>query len=99
MFRSLVQQALATALGRKAKEFNQWGGASMQAIGGALVLLSIAVYILAAVLPGAITSLFAADTTTWSTSARSLWPVLAILIIAAVIFMIYKSSMRDPGQG
>jgi len=51
----------------------------------AIVGLAIAVVVAAYMLPTAITAWFAANTTTWDTGSSSMWSVVPIVILAAIV--------------
>lgn len=55
-----------------------------------IIGLAIAVIVAAAVLPSAITTLFNATTTGWSTGAIALWGALPIIVIAAIVVGFYS---------
>lgn len=56
-----------------------------------IIGLAIAVIVAAAVLPDAISTLFAVNTTGWSTGATALWGALPIIIIAAIVVGFYTA--------
>ena len=50
-----------------------------------IVVLVVAIYLLASLLPAAITSLNAANVTGWTTTQTAIWAVMSIVILAVVI--------------
>lgn len=50
-----------------------------------IVLLSIGLTIMAAILPGALTSIDTATTTGWPTGAVAMWDIIIIVVVASVI--------------
>jgi hypothetical protein len=55
-----------------------------------IIILIIAIFILAALLPGAIQSLNAANTTGFTTTQLALYGVIAVVIIAVVIYKLVE---------
>jgi len=55
-----------------------------------IVTLVIAIFILAALLPSAMTSIFAANTTAWSATTILMWGILPVIIIAVIVLKFYK---------
>lgn len=53
--------------------------------GKSIVFIIVGVYLLASLLPSAITQLNAANTTGWSATQVAIWSVISIIIIAAII--------------
>lgn len=51
-----------------------------------ILLIAIGIYFLSAVIPSALDNLFGADTTNWSVSARALWDILPLAIVAVLVF-------------
>lgn len=62
----------------------------------AMVGLAIGIYVLAALIPGAITSLFGADTSSWDASTVALWAVVPIIVIAGILLVVLP---RGGGKG
>jgi len=56
-----------------------------------IIGLAISVIVLASVLPDAMTTLFAVNTSTWSSGAVALWNALPLIIMAAVILAYYTT--------
>lgn len=54
-----------------------------------IIGLAIAVIVASAVLPSAISTIFNANTTGWSTGAVALWDALPIIVIAAIVVGFY----------
>ena len=54
-----------------------------------IIGLAIAVIVASAVLPSAISTIFNANTTGWSTGAVALWDALPIIVIAAIVIGFY----------
>ena len=52
--------------------------------GNQIVVLVIAIYLIGALLPDAISTIFNASTVGWSATGIALWGVLPILILAAI---------------
>ena len=56
--------------------------------------LVLFIYVLAAIVPGAVTSVVAVNSTMgygfWGTSLLSLWGIIPIFIIIAILLMVYK---------
>lgn len=50
-----------------------------------IVILVIAIYLLAALLPSAISALNASNTTGWTATQIAIWSVLSIVILAVII--------------
>lgn len=57
---------------------------------GGIVGLVIAVFVLAAILPDAITEIEGTNTTGWDASAVALWGIIGIVIVAGVVVGIWK---------
>lgn len=68
--------------------------ADMDDIGNIVIGLSIALFLAGALLPTAITSLFGANTTTWSTEASSMWQVTGLLAVVAFAVAIVGIAIR-----
>jgi len=58
--------------------------------GNEIVTIVIAIFILAAMLPAAITALFGANTTGWSATTILMWGLLPVIIVAVIILKVYK---------
>lgn len=54
----------------------------------AIVILIIAIYLLAALIPEAISALNNASTVGWTTTQIAIWSVLSIVILATIIIKI-----------
>ena len=48
------------------------------------------IYIVAAIVPGAMTSVVNGCSTAWSSSVQALWGLLPIFIVIALILLVYK---------
>ena len=59
----------------------------------AVIGIGIAIYVLAAIIPSAISSFFNASTVGWTASAVALWGIIPIVIIALLVFKFV------PGKG
>ena len=55
---------------------------------GAIISLVIGVVILAALLPTAIASINAANTTGWTTTQTAIWGILGLIILAVVVMKV-----------
>jgi len=53
-----------------------------------IVILIIAIYLLAALIPAAISALNNASTVGWTTTQIAIWSVLSIVILASIIIKI-----------
>jgi len=53
-----------------------------------IVVLIIAIYLLSALIPAAISSLNDANTTSWTTTQVAIWGVISIVILATIIMKI-----------
>lgn len=49
--------------------------------------LAIGVYFLAALVPGAMDTLFSVNTTAWDTSSATLWTLIPLAIIAGIVLI------------
>ena len=58
--------------------------------GNEIVTIVIAIFILAAMLPAAISALFGANTTGWSPTTILMWGLLPVIIIAVMVLKVYK---------
>lgn len=63
-----------------------------QAIVGSMIALFIGAIFAGYVLPPAITSIFDANTTGWDTGTATLWLVLGIVIVIAVVVLFLKTT-------
>lgn len=52
---------------------------------GSIMALGIAVYFLSAVIPGALTNFFGANTTTWDSGTVALWVLIPLAIVALLV--------------
>ena len=57
----------------------------------ALLGLVLGVYLTAALIPGALTSLFTAPTTGWSAAAVAIWVIFGVVILAVLLKRIYDT--------
>ena len=57
-----------------------------------IIFLGIGIYVLAAVLPGALTAFFNASTTGWDTGTVALWGIVPLVVIVAVVLAYIKSA-------
>lgn len=57
-----------------------------------IVFLAIGIYVLAAVLPGALTAFFNASTTGWDTGTIALWTIIPLVVVVAVVLTYIKAS-------
>lgn len=53
-----------------------------------IIALVIGIFVLAAMLPEALSSIFAVDTTTWPASVAAIWDLMPLLIVLAGLVMI-----------
>ena len=58
--------------------------------GNEIVTIVIAIFILAAMLPAAISALFGANTSGWSPTTILMWGLLPVIIIAVMVLKVYK---------
>lgn len=63
-----------------------------QAIVGSMIALFIGAIFAGYVLPPAITSIFDANTTGWDTGTATLWLVLGIVIVIAVVVLFLRTT-------
>ena len=61
----------------------------------ALVTFAIGLYVAAALLPGAISSVIDANTTGWAAGEVSLWNIVPLIVVAAFLILI----LRNAGVG
>lgn len=52
-----------------------------------IFVLGVGLYFLSAILPGAITNIFSANTTTWDAGSVALWAIIPLAVIAAVVLV------------
>jgi hypothetical protein len=52
---------------------------------GRIIGIVIGVYIMAATVPDALTTMNAANTTGWTTAQAALWPIIGLLVIVAIV--------------
>ena len=57
-----------------------------------IVFLAIGIYVLAAVLPGALTAFFNASTIGWDTGTIALWTIIPLVVVVAVVLTYIKAS-------
>jgi hypothetical protein len=60
------------------------------AVIGGLIVFAIALYVAAAVLPGAVANIETANTTDWSTGAVALWAIVGLVVVAGFIMLILR---------
>jgi hypothetical protein len=60
-----------------------------------IIGLAISVIVASSVLPDAIATLFAVNTTEWSSGAAALWDALPLIIIAAIVLAYYTTKKGD----
>lgn len=73
--------------------------ATAQAIVGSMIALFIGAIFAGYVLPPAISAIFDANTTGWDTGTATLWLVLGIVIVIAVVVMFLKTTGLIGGGG
>jgi TRAP-type mannitol/chloroaromatic compound transport system permease small subunit len=56
------------------------------------ILLAVGIIVLAAVVPAAITSFFAADTSGWDAGTVALWTVIPLVIVAVLLLSFFRGS-------
>jgi hypothetical protein len=66
--------------------------ASSREVVGAMIALFIGAIFAGYILPPAISSIFNANTTGWDTGTASLWLVLGIIIVVAVVVIFLKTT-------
>ena len=54
---------------------------------GGIFLLSLGVYFLAALIPGAMNTLFSVNTSTWDTGSASLWTLIPLAVIGGIVLI------------
>jgi len=57
-----------------------------------IIGLALALYIMAYLLPGAITQIENANQTGWGSGTSGIWGVIGIVAVVGVIWMVWKSS-------
>lgn len=70
-----------------------------QAIVGSMIALFIGAIFAGYVLPPAISSIFNANTTGWDTGTATLWLVLGIVIVIAVVVLFLRTTGLIGGGG
>jgi hypothetical protein len=73
--------------------------AQAQAIVGSMIALFIGAIFAGYVLPPAITSIFNANVTGWDTGTATLWLVLGIVIVIAVVVLFLRTTGLIGGGG
>lgn len=53
---------------------------------GFILGIGIGLYFLSAVLPGAITNFFTADTASWDTGTKALWVLIPLAVVALLVY-------------
>jgi len=53
---------------------------------GKVIMLVLGVYVVAALIPGAITTLTGANTTGWDTSTVALWGIIPLIVIIGIVW-------------
>lgn len=69
------------------------------AVIGGLIVFSIAIFVAAAILPGAIDSVFDANTTGWDAGTVALWTIVPLVVVAGVLLMILRMTGVVGGRG
>lgn len=59
---------------------------------GAILTLGIGIYFLSAVIPGAISNFFGANTTGWDTGTIALWALIPLAVVAVLVFVFMPKS-------
>lgn len=52
-----------------------------------ILVLGIGIYFLSAVIPGALSNFFGANTTGWDTGTVALWGLIPLAIVAVLVFI------------
>ena len=55
-----------------------------------LIGIGVSIIVLAAFLPTAMDTFFNVSTTSWSTGAAALWPVIPLVVLAAIVLQYLK---------
>ena len=55
---------------------------------GKIIMLVLGVYVTAALIPGAITTLTDANTTGWDSSTVALWGIIPLIVIIGIVWAI-----------
>jgi hypothetical protein len=58
---------------------------------GGILLLGISIYFLSAVIPGAISNFFDANTTGWDAGTIALWALIPLAIVAVLVMVFVPS--------
>ena len=61
---------------------------------GKIIMLVLGVYVTAALIPGAITTLVGANTTGWDTSTVALWGIIPLIVIIGIVWAILPKFRR-----
>lgn len=63
---------------------------------GGILALGIGIYFLSAVIPGALTNFFGADTSGWDSGTVALWALIPLAIVAVLVMVFVP---RSGGKG
>lgn len=66
---------------------------------GKIIEFAIAIIIVAALIPTAITMLFGANTTTWDTATQTIYAIIAVIVIAILVLMLYNTYGKKAAGG
>jgi hypothetical protein len=61
---------------------------------GKVILMAIALFIMAAILPSAISDIEGANTTGWGEGTKALWGILALIAIVVIVLYMLPSWVR-----
>lgn len=59
---------------------------------GAVLAIGIGIYFLSAVVPGALTNFFSANTTGWDTGTTALWALIPLAVVAMLVMIFIPSN-------
>lgn len=64
---------------------------------GKIIEFAIAIIIVAALIPTAITMLFGANTTSWDTATKTIYAIVGVIVVAILVLMLYNSYGKKAG--
>ena len=59
-----------------------------------LIGLALGLYLVAYLLPAAITAIEGTNTTTWGTGTAGVWTVVGIVSVIGIVYMVWRSASR-----